>query len=99
MGGGSKVRSDVPPFIRADRDPLCYLGLNVIGLTRRGFEKDRIDEIHKIYRVIYQDGLNTSQALEAVERHFKPAPDRDYILEFIRKSERGIIRGPKREPR
>jgi UDP-N-acetylglucosamine acyltransferase len=92
LGGGAKIRTDVPPFIKADRDPLSYMGLNSVGLTRRGFEKERIDEIHNIYRVIYQRGLNITQALEAVEAEFKPSPDRDYILEFIRKSERGIIR-------
>jgi UDP-N-acetylglucosamine acyltransferase len=92
LGGGSKVRIDIPPFIKADRDPLSYLGLNSVGLTRRGFTKERIDEIHNIYRVIYQNGLNFSQALDRVEKEFKSSPDRDYILEFIRKSERGIIR-------
>jgi UDP-N-acetylglucosamine acyltransferase len=92
IGGGSKVRTDVPPFVKADRDPLSYLGLNSVGLTRRGFEKERIDEIHNIYRAIYQNGLNMSQALDNVEKVFKPSPDRDYILDFIRKSERGIIR-------
>jgi UDP-N-acetylglucosamine acyltransferase len=92
LGGGSKVRIDVPPFVKADRDPLSFLGLNSVGLTRRGFEKERIDEIHEIYRAIYQKGMNFSQALEYVEKEFKSSPDRDYILEFIRKSERGIIR-------
>ncbi len=92
IGGGAKVRIDVPPFIKADRDPLSYLGLNSVGLTRRGFQKERIDEIHNIYRVIYQNGMNVSQALERVEKDFNPSPDRDYILEFIRKSVRGIIR-------
>jgi acyl-[acyl-carrier-protein]--UDP-N-acetylglucosamine O-acyltransferase len=95
IGGGSKVRIDVPPFIKADRDPLCYLGLNTIGLTRRGFEKERIDEIHNIFRVLYQSKMNVTQALEFIEKEFKPSPDRNYILEFIRKSERGIIRGPR----
>jgi UDP-N-acetylglucosamine acyltransferase len=92
IGGGSKVRIDVPPFIKADREPLSYMGLNTVGLTRRGFEKERIDEIHEIYRAIYQKGMNISQAVEYVEKEFKPSTDRDYILEFIRKSERGIIR-------
>jgi len=92
IGGGSKVRTDVPPFIKADRDPLSYMGLNSVGLTRRGFEKERIDEIHNIYRVIYQSGLNISQALDQIEKQFKQSQERDYILEFIRKSERGIIR-------
>jgi UDP-N-acetylglucosamine acyltransferase len=92
VGGGSKIRTDVPPFIKADREPLSYMGLNSIGLTRRGFEKERIDVIHNIYRAIYQNGMNISQAMEYVEKEFQPSPDRDYILEFIRKSERGIIR-------
>jgi len=92
IGGGGKVRIDVPPFIKADRDPLSFLGLNSVGLTRRGFEKERIDEIHEIYRAIYQQGMNISQALDYIEKEFKPSADRDYILEFIRKSDRGIIR-------
>lgn len=92
IGGGAKVRIDVPPFIKADRDPLSFMGLNSVGLTRRGFEKERIDEIHEIYRTIYQKGMNISQALESVEKEFQDSPDRNYILAFIRKSERGIIR-------
>ena len=92
VGGGAKVRIDVPPFIKADRDPLSFLGLNSVGLTRRGFTKERIDEIHEIYRAIYQKGMNFSQALDYVEKEFKSSPDRDYIIDFIRKSERGIIR-------
>ena len=95
IGGGSKVRTDVPPFIKADRDPLTYLGLNTVGLIRRGFEKERIDSIHNIYRAIYQNGMNISQALDYIEKELDPSPDREYILEFIRKSERGIIRGPR----
>jgi UDP-N-acetylglucosamine acyltransferase len=92
IGGGAKVRTDVPPYIKADRDPLSFLGLNTVGLTRRGFEKERIDEIHEIYRTIYLKGFNFSQATDQIEKKFKASPDRDYILEFIRKSERGIIR-------
>jgi UDP-N-acetylglucosamine acyltransferase len=92
IGGGGKVRIDVPPFIKADREPLSYLGLNSVGLTRRGFSKERIDEIHNIYRIIYNSGMNISQAMEHLEKVFSPSEDRDYIIDFIRKSERGIIR-------
>jgi len=95
IGGGSKVRTDVPPYIKADRDPLSYMGLNSVGLTRRGFDTDRINQIHNIYRAIYQNGLNISQALDYIEKEIASSPDRDYILDFIRKSERGIIRGPR----
>jgi len=92
VGGGSKIRIDVPPFIKADREPLSYMGLNSVGLTRRGFEKERIDEIHNIYRAFYQNGMNISKALDYVEKEFKQTPDRDYIIKFIRNSERGVIR-------
>jgi UDP-N-acetylglucosamine acyltransferase len=92
IGGGSKIRIDVPPFIKADREPLSYMGLNSVGLTRRGFEKERIDEIHNIYRAFYQNGMNISKALDYVEKEFKQSPDRDYIIKFIRNSERGVIR-------
>jgi UDP-N-acetylglucosamine acyltransferase len=95
IGPICKVRLDVPPFIKAERDPLSFMGLNVVGLSRRGFEKERIDEIHNIYRAIYQNGMNTTVALAYVEKKFTPSHDRDYILEFIKNSERGIIRGPR----
>ena len=95
IGGGAKVRIDVPPYIKADRDPLCYLGLNTVGLTRRGFEKEKIDEIHNIYRVIYQRNMNFSQALDFIGKNFRQSPERDYIVEFIKNSGRGVIRGPR----
>lgn len=92
VGGGSKIRIDVPPYIKADREPLSYMGINSVGLSRRNFEKEKIDEIHEIYRIIYQGKLNFSQALEKVEKEFAPSPERDYIIDFFRKSERGVIR-------
>jgi len=95
IGGGAKVRIDVPPYIKADRDPLCYLGLNTVGLTRRGFEKEKIDEIHNIYRVIYQRNMNFSQALDFIGKNFRQSSERDYIVEFIKNSGRGVIRGPR----
>jgi UDP-N-acetylglucosamine acyltransferase len=95
VGGGSKIRIDVPPFILADREPLAYMGLNKVGLTRRGFEKERIDNIHNIYRAIYQSKMNFSQALEYIEKEFPESEDRNYIISFFKESERGVIRGPK----
>jgi UDP-N-acetylglucosamine acyltransferase len=95
VGPICKVRMNVPPFIKAERDPLSYMGLNTVGLVRRGFTKERIDAIHDIYRIIYQSGMNVSQALDRIEKEISSSPDRDYIIEFIRKSERGIIRGRK----
>jgi len=92
VGGGSKIRIDVPPFVKADREPLAFMGLNSVGLTRRGFDKERIDEIHNIYRALYLSKMNVTQALEFIEKEFKPSPDRDYIISFFRTSERGVIR-------
>ena len=67
IGGGSKVRTDVPPFIKAVRVPLLFMGLNSVGLTRRGFDTARINNIHNIYRSIYLNGMNISQALDYIE--------------------------------
>lgn len=97
IGGGSKVRIDVPPFIKADREPLSFMGLNSVGLSRRGFSKERIDEIHEIYRAMYNSNMNVSQALEFIEKEFRPSDDRNYIMDFFKKSERGVIRANNRD--
>lgn len=93
IGGGSKVRKDIPPYVKVDREPLTYLGINSIGLTRRNFSKEKIEEIHNIYRFIYQKDLNYTQAMEKIENEMPATSERDYILSFIKKSKRGIIRG------
>ncbi len=93
IGGGAKVRKDVPPYIKADREPLSYVGINSIGLRRREFTNDKIREIQDIYRYIYQKGLNTSQAAEIIEAEMPASPERDEILLFVKDSKRGIIRG------
>jgi len=91
--GGSLVGKDIPPFVIAGRNPVQYTGLNVIGLRRRGFDNERIERIHEIYRLIYNQGLNTSKALEEIDRTLAPSGDRDLIVKFIRDSQRGIIKG------
>jgi UDP-N-acetylglucosamine acyltransferase len=93
LGGGSKVRIDVPPFIKADREPLSFMGINTVGLERRGFSKEKVYEIHEIYRAFYNMGKNTTQALEYIAETFPSTPERDHILTFIRNSERGVIKG------
>ena len=92
IGGASKVRIDVPPYVKADREPLAYMGINSVGLSRRGFEKEKIDEIHNIYRVLYLMNLNTTQAIEKIESDFEPSQERDYIINFFKNSDRGVIR-------
>jgi UDP-N-acetylglucosamine acyltransferase len=93
IAGGSLVRKDVPPFIKAGREPLAYVGINSIGLRRRSFSNDKIRELQDIYRYIYQKGLNTTQAVEIIEADMPASPERDEILLFIKDSKRGIIRG------
>lgn len=91
--GGSKVSKDVPPYIMAGREPLSYAGLNLVGLRRRNFTSDKIQEIQEIYRTIYQKGLNNSDALREIEAAMPASEERDHIIRFVRNSERGIIKG------
>jgi len=93
ISGGSKIGRDVPPYITAAREPLGYNGLNSIGLKRRNFEADKINEIQEIYRIIFQKGYNTTQALEKIEKDFEKTPEREEILMFIKSSKRGLIKG------
>lgn len=93
VAGGSLVRKDVPPFIKAGREPLSYVGINSIGLRRRNFTNEKIREVQEIYRYIYQKGLNISQAVEIIEAEMPASPERDEVLLFIKDSKRGIIRG------
>jgi UDP-N-acetylglucosamine acyltransferase len=92
IAGGSLVRKDVPPYIKAVRNPLSYGGVNSVGLKRRGFSVEKINEILDIYRIIYNKGLNTSKALEYIEKELPATDERDEILSFIRESERGIVK-------
>ncbi len=93
ISGGSLVRKDVPPYTKAARDPLSFVGINSIGLRRRGFSSEQINDIQDIYRVIYLKNLNVSQAITYIETEMPATPERDEILSFINKSSRGIMKG------
>ncbi len=97
ISGGSLVRQDVPPFTKAAHEPLSYVGVNSIGLRRRGFSQEKINHIQDIYRILYLSGLNYSNALKKIEKEIPPSKERDMIIEFVRSSERGIMKGYKRE--
>jgi len=92
IGGGSKINKDIPPYVLAAREPLCYCGVNIVGLRRRGFSSDVIRNIKDIYDVIYNEGLNVSDGIAKVESGFPESEERDTILNFIRNAKRGIIR-------
>jgi UDP-N-acetylglucosamine acyltransferase len=93
ISGGSLVRKDVPPYVKAGREPLSYAGINSIGLRRRGFSNDAITAIQDIYRILYVSGLNTSDALARIEAEMPATPERDEIIVFIQNAKRGIMRG------
>ena len=93
ISGGSLVRKDVPPFVKAAREPLAYSGINSVGLRRRGFSNEKINEIQEIYRYIYLKDLNNADAVEVIETQLPSSEERDLILDFVRHSERGIMKG------
>ncbi|KFF04631.1 acyl-ACP--UDP-N-acetylglucosamine O-acyltransferase [Flavobacterium reichenbachii] len=93
ISGISRVVKDIPPYIVAAREPLSYVGLNLVGLKRRGFETEKLNELKEIYRIVFQQKRNTTLALEFIEKHFKQTIERDKIIDFIRNSTRGIIKG------
>ncbi len=93
VGGGSKINKDIPPYTLCGRDPISYAGINIVGLRRRGFTSDQIRNIKDIYDMIYASGLNVSDACAKVEAGFPESEERDTILDFIRNSKRGIVRG------
>ncbi|MBW8362854.1 MAG: acyl-ACP--UDP-N-acetylglucosamine O-acyltransferase [Kaistella sp.] len=93
ISGGTLVRKDIPPYVKVAREPMAYAGINSVGLRRRGFTNEKIFEIQKIYRAIFQMKMNISQASSYVEKEMLPTAERDEILEFIKNSPRGIVKG------
>ncbi|WP_457618038.1 acyl-ACP--UDP-N-acetylglucosamine O-acyltransferase [Lutibacter sp.] len=93
VSGGSLVRKDVPPYTKAGKEPISFIGINSIGLRRRGFETEKIREIQNIFRILYQKNYNTTQALEKIEAEMEATKERDQIILFIKNSQRGIMKG------
>ena len=93
ISGGSLVRKDVPPYTKAAREPLSYEGVNSVGLRRRDFSTEKITEIQDIYRTLFVKGYNTAKAIKLIETEFSPTTERDEILQFIKESDRGIMKG------
>lgn len=93
ISGGSLIRKDVPPFVKAAREPLSYAGINSVGLKRRGFDNEKINQIQNIYRIIFQKGYSSSRAIEVLETEIEASRERDDIISFIRNSSRGIMKG------
>ncbi|MCC6384253.1 MAG: acyl-ACP--UDP-N-acetylglucosamine O-acyltransferase [Bacteroidia bacterium] len=92
ISGGSLVRKDVPPFVKAAREPLAYVGVNSIGLKRRGFSTETINSIQEIYRVLFMDQHLYNKALDIIEAEMPASDERDEIIRFVRSSTRGIMK-------
>lgn len=93
VSGGTLVRKDIPPFTKAGKEPVSFIGINSIGLRRRGFTSEKIREIQSIYRILFQKKNNTTQALQTIEAEMEATTERDRIVTFIRDSQRGIMKG------
>jgi len=93
VSGGSLVRKDVPPYIKAAKDPLSFIGINSIGLKRRGFDSKAINEIQNIYRLLFLNKMNNSEAIEQIKKEIPQSPERNYVIDFVTNSERGIMKG------
>ena len=90
--GGSRTSKDIPPFIIAGKEPIAYAGLNIVGLRRRKFPPNIIEDIHDTYRLIYNSNLTVQEAIEQIEYGIELGPEVRYIIEFVKSSQRGIIR-------
>ncbi|MCC5919423.1 MAG: acyl-ACP--UDP-N-acetylglucosamine O-acyltransferase [Cyclobacteriaceae bacterium] len=93
VSGGSLVRKDVPPFVQAARDPLSFSGINAVGLRRRGFQMEEINQIQDAYRYLFQKGYNNADAISKIKDDFKSSKNIDHIVHFVESSNRGIIKG------
>lgn len=91
--GGSMVRKNVPPYVKAAREPLSYVGINAVGLKRRGFDLSTIQRIEDIYRILFVKGYKTSKALSIIEEDIPECREKSYIVDFINGSSKGIMRG------
>lgn len=90
--GGSRTSKDIPPFIIGGKEPISYCGLNIVGLRRRGFSPELIENIHNAYRLIYNSNLTVNEAVEQIKEHIPMSKEIEYIIEFVTSSQRGIIR-------
>jgi UDP-N-acetylglucosamine acyltransferase len=93
VAGGSLVRKDIPPYVKAAREPISYVGINSVGLRRRGFDNKVIMQIQSIYRTLYQKKYNNTQAVSIMEAEMEATKERDEIIQFIKNSQRGIMKG------
>ncbi|MFZ1749510.1 MAG: acyl-ACP--UDP-N-acetylglucosamine O-acyltransferase [Saprospiraceae bacterium] len=93
IGGGSLVRKDVPPYVKAAREPLSYVGVNSIGLRRRGFSNEQVNHIQDIYRILFVKGNNVKKAIDIIDATIQESPEKESIMDFLSKADRGLMKG------
>lgn len=92
LQGGALVNKDIPPYVKAAREPISYVGLNTVGMHRHGFSADKIQIITEVYRILYMSDLNVTNAVRQIREQVPECEVRDEILHFVETSQRGIIR-------
>lgn len=92
VGGGTRTSQDIAPYCMAAREPVAYCGLNLVGLRRRGFSRELIENIHNTYRLLYQRGKLREECLQEIRETVPMSPEIEYILDFVTSSKRGIIK-------
>jgi UDP-N-acetylglucosamine acyltransferase len=93
IGGGSLVRKDVPPYVKAAREPLSYVGVNSIGLRRRGFTSEQVNHIQDIYRILFVKGNNVKKSIDTIDATISESSEKDFILSFLNQADRGLMKG------
>ncbi len=93
IGGGSLVRKDVPPYIKAAREPLSYAGVNSLGLKRRGFTQEQIHHIQDIYRILFVKNSNVKKSIDIIEATIEETPEKQFVLQFLYSADRGLMKG------
>ena len=90
--GGSRTSKDIPPFIIGGKEPIAYAGLNIVGLRRRGFSAELVENIRNAYKLIYSSNLTVNEAVARIKEEIPMSKEIEYIIDFVSNSERGIIR-------
>ena len=92
LQGGALVNKDIPPYVKAAREPISYVGLNSIGMHRNGFSNEEIQQVAEIYRILYMSELNVTNAIRLIKETIPDSRFKEEIVTFVENSERGVIR-------
>jgi UDP-N-acetylglucosamine acyltransferase len=93
IAGATLIRKNVPPYVKAAREPITFIGVNSIGLRRRGYTDEQVREIEDIYRILFVQSKTITKGIEAVKEAMPDSPLQREILGFIEASDKGVIKG------